>query len=165
MSDKMIAERLQPSLLDRLTDDNPNEFKERREDRVIDVRRLRDIIQRDLSWLLNTMNAGKQLDQNLHPNVGRSVLNFGVEQVAGGYSTAHRAELIRKSMLEAIQAFEPRIHSGSLDVELRIDADNRQSIVSFDIRADMWAQPMPIELYLRSQVDVTSGKLVLERVA
>ena len=38
MSDKMIAERLQPSLLDRLTDNDPTELKERREDRVIDLR-------------------------------------------------------------------------------------------------------------------------------
>lgn len=165
MSDKMIAERLQPSLLDRLTDDNPTELKERREDRVIDLRQLREIIQRDLSWLLNTANAGKQIDENVYPNASRSVLNFGVAQVAGDYSTFQRAELIRKSILDSIQGFEPRIHPGSLDVELRVDKDNRQSIVSFDIRADMWAQPMPIELYLRSQVDVTTGKLELERVA
>ncbi|MGY8788813.1 MAG: type VI secretion system baseplate subunit TssE, partial [Pseudomonadales bacterium] len=116
MNDKAIAERLQPSLLDRLTDDNAKELIERREDRVIDLRRLREIIQRDLSWLLNTVNAGEQIDESVYPNVGRSVLNFGLGQVAGGYSTAQRAELIRKSMLDAIQVFEPRIHPGSLDV-------------------------------------------------
>jgi|TARA_B110000211_G_C14088187_1_gene557653 type VI secretion system protein ImpF len=165
LNDKAIAERLQPSLLDRLTDDNAKELIERREDRVIDLRRLREIIQRDLSWLLNTVNAGEQIDESVYPNVGRSVLNFGLGQVAGGYSTAQRAELIRKSMLDAIQVFEPRIHPGSLDVELRVDVEKSQSIVSFDIRADMWAQPMPIELYLRSQVDMTTGKLELERVA
>lgn len=166
MSDKMIAERLQPSLLDRLTDDNPTELKERREDRVIDLRQLREIIQRDLSWLLNTADAGKQIDENIYPNASSSVLNYGVAQVAGDYSTARRAELIRKSILDAIQEFEPRIHPGSLDIGLRVDEeDNRQSLVSFDIRAEMWAQPMPIELYLRSQVDVTTGKLELERVA
>lgn len=165
MSDKMIAERLQPSLLDRLTDESPTELKERREDRVIDLRQLRDIIQRDLSWLLNTADAGQLVDENLYPNVSRSVLNFGIAHVSGDYSTAQRAELIRKSILNAVQAFEPRIHPGSLDVELRMDKDNHQSLVAFDIRADMWAQPMPIELYLRSQVDVTKGTIELERVA
>lgn len=165
MSDKIIAERLQPSLLDRLTDESPTELKERREDRVIDLRQLRDIIQRDLSWLLNTADAGQLVDENLYPNVSRSVLNFGIAHVSGDYSTTQRAELIRKSILNAVQAFEPRIHPGSLDVELRLDKDNHQSLVAFDIRADMWAQPMPIELYLRSQVDVTKGTIELERVA
>lgn len=165
MSDKIIAERLQPSLLDRLTDESPTELKERREDRVIDLRQLRDIIQRDLSWLLNTADAGQLVDENLYPNISRSVLNFGIAHVSGDYSTTQRAELIRKSILNAVQAFEPRIHPGSLDVELRLDKDNHQSLVAFDIRADMWAQPMPIELYLRSQVDVTKGTIELERVA
>jgi type VI secretion system protein ImpG len=38
-------------------------------------------------------------------------------------------------------------------------------VVYFDIRAEMWAQPLPMELYLRSEVDVTTGELKLERVA
>ena len=42
---------------------------------------------------------------------------------------------------------------------------DRKSIVTYDIHADMWAQPMPMELYLRSQVDVTTGELQLERIA
>jgi type VI secretion system protein ImpF len=35
--------------------------------------------------------------------------------------------------------------------------------VTFDIAADMWAQPLPMELYLRSEVDITTGELKLER--
>lgn len=165
MSDKTISERLQPSLLDRLTDDDPSELKERRDARVIDLRQLRDIIQRDLAWLLNTSNATAHIDPEIYPSVAASTLNYGIREVAGDYSTAERAELIRKSILDAVQLFEPRIHPGSLDVELRVGQDNRESIVSYDIRADMWAQPLPIELYLRSQVDVTTGELELERIA
>lgn len=165
MSDKMISERLQPSLLDRLTDNDPTELTERRESRVIDLKQLRDIIQRDLVWLLNTANSGSQIDRERYPHVIASTLNYGIREVAGDYSTAERAELIRKSILEAIQVFEPRIHPGSVDIKLRVGQDNRDSVVSFDIRADMWAQPLPIELYLRSQVDVTTGELELERIA
>ena len=57
MADKNIAERLQPSLLDRLTDDAPGDLQEARDMRVIDIRRLREIVQRDLSFLLNTNNS------------------------------------------------------------------------------------------------------------
>ncbi|MEP4196403.1 MAG: type VI secretion system baseplate subunit TssE [Aliishimia sp.] len=165
MSDKMIAERLQPSLLDRLTDDDPTELKERREDRVIDIRQLRDIIQRDLAWLLNTSDSNNIIDEDRYPNAAKSVLNFGIREVAGDYSTAERAENIRKSIATAIQTFEPRIHPGSIDVQLRVGHESRTSVVTYDIRADMWAQPMPMELYLRSEVDVTTGELALERVS
>lgn len=165
MSDKAIAERLQPSLLDRLTDDDPSELKERREDRVIDVRQLREIIQRDLAWLLNTSNNEVMIDPDRYPQTYSSVLNFGVKEVAGNYSTTERAELIRKAISTAIKTFEPRIHPGSVDVELRVGQEDKTALVTFDIRADMWAQPLPMELYLRSTVDVTTGELELERVA
>jgi len=165
MSDRMIAERLQPSLLDRLTDDNPFDVKESRDERVIDLRQLRDILQRDLAWLLNTANNALFIDEDTYPNAFRSVVNYGVSDVAGDYSTLERIELIRKSIVAGVQMFEPRIHPGSLNVKLQAGQKGHTSVVSFDIRADMWAQPLPIELYLRSTVDVTSGELELERVA
>lgn len=165
MSDKTISERLQPSLLDRLTDANPSEQTERRDDRVIDLRKMREIVQRDLAWLLNTSDNASMIDSKIYPNAAASVLNYGIHEVAGDYSTKERAELIRKSIVKAVRDFEPRIHPGSIDVQLRLTKDNRDSIVTYDIRADMWAQPMPIELYLRSQVDVTTGELELERIA
>ncbi|WP_375175986.1 type VI secretion system baseplate subunit TssE [Pseudooceanicola sp.] len=165
MSDKTISERLQPSLLDRLTDNAPTEKTERPEDRVIDIRHLREIIQRDLSWLLNTSDNTNLIDRERFPNATASVLNYGIREVAGDYSTVERAQMIRRAIHEAIRIFEPRIHPGSIDVQLRQGQGNRSTIVSFDIRADMWAQPMPMELYLRSEVDVTTGELALERIA
>ncbi len=163
MADKTLVERLQPSLLDRLTDHEPTSQKERREDRVIDISRLREIIQRDLSWLLNTNNLESMLDTDALPSVTRSVLNYGVREVSGEYSTSDRAEKIRKSIERAIEWYEPRIVPGSSDVALRADEQAGEMMVSFDIRADMWAQPMPLELFLRSQVDVTTGEVSLER--
>ncbi len=164
MSDRMIAERLQPSLLDRLTDNDPFEVKETRDSRVIDLRQLRDILQRDLAWLLNTSNNASFIDEEKYPHTFRSVLNYGITDVAGDYSTTERIEMIRKSIIQAVQNFEPRIHPGSLNVKLQAGQKNRDSVVSYDIRADMWAQPLPIELYLRSSVDVTTGELELERI-
>ena len=165
MSDRMIAERLQPSLLDRLTDDDPFEVKEGRDSRVIDLRQLREILQRDLAWLLNTANNASFIDEETYPHTFRSVLNYGISDVAGDFSTTDKVEGIRKSIVQAVQNFEPRIHPGSLNVKLQAGQKNRDAVVSFDIRADMWAQPLPIELYLRSSVDVTTGELQLERIA
>ncbi|GGE53848.1 type VI secretion system baseplate subunit TssE [Actibacterium pelagium] len=163
MADKLLEERLQPSLLDRLTDDEPTQLKEHRDSRVIDIVRLRDIIQRDLSWLLNTNNIESMIDREALPNVVSSVLNFGVAEVSGEYSTTERAEKIRRSIRRAIEQHEPRIVPGSADVELRTEEESGEMTISFDIRADMWAQPVPLELYLRSNVDLTSGEVSLER--
>jgi type VI secretion system protein ImpF len=163
MADITLTDRLQPSLLDRLTDQDPDSLKETRDSRVIDIRRLRDIIQRDLSWLLNTNNNESGLDPVRYPNVAHSVLNYGVREVAGEFSSVEKAEQIRLSVLRAIERFEPRLEKGSCEVEFRASEGNGDSVVTFDIRAFMWAQPLPMELYLRSQTDITTGEFKLER--
>jgi type VI secretion system protein ImpF len=164
MADNMLTERLQPSLLDRLTDDAPTERQETRAHRAIDISRLREIIKRDLAWLLNTNNIENMIDTKAYPNVTRSVLNYGVGEVAGEYSTSQRAELIRKSIHRAISIHEPRIITGSAAVELREEDNKGETQIAFDIHADMWAQPVPLELFLRSKVDVTTGEVTLDRV-
>jgi type VI secretion system protein ImpF len=162
MADKTITERLQPSLLDRLTDMEPENTTESQDSRVINIRRLRDIIRRDLAWLLNSNNQDTLIDAAKYPNVSNSVLNYGVREVAGDFSTEIRAAEIRKAIKRAIIMFEPRIKEGTLEVLPRTDKKSSQTIIEFDIRADMWAQPLPMELYLRSQVDLTTGQLSLE---
>lgn len=163
MADHTLTERLQPSLLDRLTDEDPTNPKETRDSRVIDLRRLREIIQRDLSWLLNTFDNSTLVDPDRYPNVTNSVLTYGVREVAGEYATQLRAVMIRESIQRAIEKFEPRILPSTLNVILRDNKEAGQSVVTFDIAAEMWAQPLPMELYLRSEVDVTTGELRLER--
>lgn len=163
MADKTITERLQPSLLDRLTDLEPDKMTETRDSRVIDIQRLRNIIRRDLSWLLNANNQDTEIDAEQYPNVATSVLNYGVHEVSGDFSTEKRAAEIRKSIHKSITLFEPRIKEGTLEVLLRREKSSSQAVIDFDIHADMWAQPLPMELYLRSQVDLTTGHLSLER--
>ena len=162
MIDEPLSERLQPSLLDRLTDPEPDKRTESRSDRVIDVRRLLKIVQRDLTWLLNTQNIEVQIETENYPNVANSVLNYGVREVAGEMSTQERARFIRKMIHSVIQRYEPRIVPGTLRVDFDEEADAQSSFISFNIRAEMWAKPLPLELYLRSQVNVTTGELKLE---
>lgn len=163
MADKMMAERLQPSLLDRLTDNDPTNPREGRDARVIDIRRLRDIIQRDLAWLLNTTNNDGWIDASRTPMTAKSVLNYGIHDVAGDFATKDKALSIRKAITACIETYEPRIRKGSIQVDMRSPDASRTTVINFDIRADMWAEPIPVELYLRSSIDVTTGQLSLER--
>ncbi|CAN0579484.1 unnamed protein product [Ectocarpus sp. 12 AP-2014] len=125
--------------------------------------RLRDIIQRDLSWLLNTTNMESTFDADRLPMVADSVLNYGLSEVSGEFSTERRAELIRASIDRAIAVHEPRIIPGSVDVTIAPEKTTGGMTVALDIRADMWAQPLPLELFLRSVVDVSTGEVAVER--
>lgn len=162
--DRIISERLQPSLLDRLTDADPSTTVEARDQRVIDIRRLREIVQRDLSWLLNTNNAEPWIDPARHPHAARSVLNYGIIDLSGVFSTRSRTDTIRASLRRSIELFEPRLRPGTLQIELQTVRRSGDIVLAFDIRAEMWAEPIPLELYLRSEIDVTTGSVDLERV-
>ncbi len=161
MADLTLAERLQPSLLDRLTDDRREAMTESRDDWLIDMRRLRDIVLRDLSWLINTTNSG--LDLSAYPHVATSTLNYGLDSISGMTAGAARAAALRNAMLRAIAIYEPRLKSGTLDVVIGNGESDRASHLTYDIRADLWAQPLPTELYLRTRVDMSTGEATLAR--
>ena len=54
MSDLTPIEKLQPCLLDRLTDDEPTKPVESRRERVVSMQRYRNGVLRDLGWLFNS---------------------------------------------------------------------------------------------------------------
>ena len=164
MADRTLSERLQPSLLDRLTDEDPARTSETRDRRVIDVRRLREIVQRDLSWLLNTHNAEPWIEPESHPHAARSVLNYGIVDLSGAFSSGRRTDAIRASLRQAIELFEPRLRPGSLQIDLKAVEGGGDVVLAFDIRAEMWAEPVPLELYLRSEIDITTGAVDIERI-
>lgn len=155
-------DRLQPSLLDRLTDLEPEKGTESRDSRVINLTRLREIIRRDLSWLLNSGNLEGEVDFQRYPNSANSVLNYGIRDVSGDYSTVDRAFRIQSAIRKAVEHFEPRIDEGTLEVLIQEGDTSRASTIRFGIHAEMWAEPVPIELYLRSEVDVTTGHVELK---
>lgn len=163
MVDRLLSERLQPSLLDRLTDDAPEETAESGSHRFIDLSRLRDIIKRDLAWLLNTSNLEAAHDLELFPQAARSVVNYGIPDLSGTVRTSQRAVEICQSIRRAIETFEPRILPQTLDVSIGREKKTSGAILSFDIRGEMWAEPVPVDIYLRTALDVTTGEVILRR--
>jgi type VI secretion system protein ImpF len=159
MAELTTQERLQPSLLDRLADDEPTKKEESREKRVISATRLRDCVARDISWLLNCVNLG--IDEQLadYPDVARSVVNFGIPDLTGSALTGIDAKVLQRQLKEAILAFEPRLTPSTLRVTVNADPKrmDRQSL-TFNIESEMWAQPIPLNLYLKTEVDLETGK-------
>src|SRR5688572_21133531 len=83
MADLTPQERLQPALLDRLTDDEPEKLHERREHRVLSKSKLRQAVLRDLAWLFNATRLEAGTDLSSAPHVRRSVVNFGLPALSG----------------------------------------------------------------------------------
>ncbi len=159
MPDVGESERLQPSLLDRLTDENPTEVKESARDRIIDVRQLREIVLRDLGWLLNTVNQEGDIDADTYPYAASSTLNYGITDIAGKKAAESRPYELERMIHKAIEDYEPRIVKGSLEVNLSTTTEGSHSQILFNIHAELWAQPVPVEVFMRTALDLASGDM------
>jgi type VI secretion system protein ImpF len=160
MADLTQKDRLQPSLLDRLTDNDPERSQESRDARVLSPSRLRECVRRDLAWLMNTtcLKAVQELDD--FPLVARSVLNFGLPDLAGRTSSTVDAVALEQSIRKVILDFEPRLVARTLRVKLVIDDKQmNHNSMTFDIEAELWAQPLPLRLFLRTAVDLETGSI------
>lgn len=158
MAELTTQERLQPSLLDRLTDDEPGKLEESREKRVISATRLRDCVTRDVSWLLNCVSLDVSVDLDDYPEVARSVLNFGIPDLTGVSLSGINSETLQRQIKEVILAFEPRLTASTLRVTVNSNQKrmDRQALM-FNIESEMWAQPIPLNLYLKTEVDLETG--------
>ena len=154
---------LQPSLLDRLTDENPQSGVESRDQRMISWQRLRDVVRRDLGWLLNCVHLEASEDLSAWPLVARSTLNYGMPETTGIPVANINVELLQKRVRQAILDFEPRLARNKLTVTVQKQSVvmNRNSLV-FLIEGEMWAQPVPQSIFVRTEFDLETGVVKID---
>ena len=128
MADLTPQERLFPSLLDRLTDDQAHKQKESREQRVFSIHKLRAAVMRDLAWLMNTVHLSATEDLSEFPFVETSVINYGIPDLTGKTASGLQLHEVQQAIRNAILAFEPRILPETLQVrtEKSSDKDDQQ---------------------------------------
>jgi type VI secretion system protein ImpF len=154
-------DRLQPALLDRLTDNAPTATTEADERRVMSKAALRQAVIRDLGWLFNATQPLRAREAAAHPHAATSVLNFGLPALAGELASKVDVAQLERTIRKAIVDFEPRIVGDTVTVRA-IEADDvlaTHNVIEFEIRGLLWAQPVPLELLLRTQLDLEGGKV------
>jgi type VI secretion system protein ImpF len=158
MTDLTPQERLQPSLLDRLTDADPTNKTEPRERRVLSMQRLREGVLRDLRWLLNTGHLETVESLEAYPRARVSVLNYGLPDLSGANVVSMDAAHVERLVREAITKYEPRINPKTLKVTVKVDRElMNQNALTFQIEGELWAQPTPMALFLKTVLDMESG--------
>jgi len=163
-------ERLQPSLLDRLTDDQPSSEREALEAKVLNKNQLRAAVLRDLSWLFNSTReeppydctdaARVQLWKEC-PDALSSVANYGLPPLSGTSVTQLDFPILEEAIRTCIVRFEPRVDAETLEVKVggdRASALHKPTSLRLTIRGHLWNQPVPLELFLSADVDVDTGQ-------
>lgn len=159
MADDNLYKRIHPCLLDRLQDDDAANKVESRGARVVSIQSYRAGVLRDLSWLFSTSahlpvegtKPGTEFRIGDFPEVERSVLNYGIRHLFG--LTAPDMRALEDSLYDAICIFEPRIIKDTLSVRAVME----NQMVSFEIAGDLWANPIPEKLYIKTKIDIEAG--------
>lgn len=152
-------DRLQPALLDRLSDDAPHERTEPRERRVMSTAELRASVLRDLSNLLNAHALYGCASLASHPRVAASVVNYGLRDVTGVARSRLDVVALAREIEWAIKRFEPRVVARTLRVRpLDDDEAAGRPAVAFLVEGDLWAQPYPERLYFKTELDLECGQ-------
>lgn len=167
MPDPVPQQHLQPSLFDRLLDDEPDRLKEGDDKRTLTRAALRQAVLRDLDWLLNTTSLGLAHDDGRHRHAARSVINYGLPMLSGQFTSSIQRVSMEQALRQAIVQYEPRILPDSLEVELVMDgpAIDSHNGIGLVIRGLLWAQPVPLEFLLRSQIDLEEGRVEVQHGA
>ena len=161
MAEPNRHDRLHPSLLDRLTDNAPEARKESLEQQTLTLQQLRQAVMRDLAWLLNTTNLAATDDLEGFPRAAASTLNFGVPGFAG-MSTLGQASDLENAIATVIRTFEPRIDPTTLRVKARDGGRDASALsLSFEIQGELWAQPVPQQLFLETSIDIATRLAVV----
>jgi len=156
-------DRILPSLLDRLTDDDPVNQSVGRGGSSMAISELRRSVLRDLNWLFNTTQLATAGELDAHPEVRNSIINYGLPALSGMAASMLDIGQLERALQQAIIDFEPRLLADTVSVKANFDQDavDHHNVVYLQIEGMLWAQPAPIELLLRTEFDLESGQSVV----
>jgi type VI secretion system protein ImpF len=165
--DLQPLDRLQPALLDRLLDDDPsNQHPEPKERRMLTKSQFREAVLRDLAFLLNAAAPAANEGIANYPAVEDSVINYGMPSFAGETATSVDIGELERAVRNALIRFEPRIVPASLRVQALHEGPllDWHNVISLRIEASVWAQPVPLDLLLRTEVDLETGQIEVKEL-
>jgi type VI secretion system protein ImpF len=137
-----------------------NHSAETGELRSVSMRRLRDYVCRDLAALLNCASLDAVVDLSAYPHVQGSVLNFGMPSLAGRTARTVEPQQIAAAIEATVRRFEPRLSAIRVTPEVG-EEGNETHVLAFRIDAQLWGQPVPQQLVLRTSIDVDTGNVSL----
>ena len=178
MAEKTSRSRLNPTIFDKLVADNSisgmrgseleeldqqsplNQYFSLPQLERFNEAALRATVRREMSWILNTTNLGSAVDLEPYPHVQTSVLNFGVPDLAGKSLTGRMVLQRARDIRTALLAFEPRIETASLEVEVS-DQVERENSITFVIKADVRSAVRAIPVKFRTDLEVETADVLI----
>lgn len=130
---------------------------------VITETMLRREVSRDLDALLNSVALEATVDMDNALNVRRSILNYGLPDIAIRTIDETGVGEIPDEIRTAIVNYEPRLAPGSLRIERDKTVDSVELKIRFLVRAELVCHPVHVPVEFVADI-IESGKIVVNRL-
>ena len=130
---------------------------------VITESMLRREVSRDLDALLNTIALDATVDMEHAPHVRKSILNFGLPDIAVRTIDENGVDEIPEEIRTAIINYEPRIAANSLRIARDKEVDPVELKIRFVISGELVCHPVHVPVEFVADI-VESGKIVINRL-
>lgn len=151
--------RVTPSIVDRLTDFEPDQSQEASKSRSKSLRELKISVRRDLEWLLNSRCYPQGVDEKLEEAL-KSVVFFGLPDFTGVSAKNHiEQKRLSQAVETAIKNFEPRF----MDLKVTLEPlDNIDRVLRFRIEANLDTEPTPEPIAFDTVLQLGSGEFAVK---
>lgn len=148
-----------PSVLDRLTDDDPQTPADPPITREESIRRYRNAVLRDVEWLLNTRRTAILVPDGMAA-LRRSAFMFGLPDTTTlAPGTAEGRDQLVRWVAQTIETFEPRLVNVQVTCHQADQINTPQ--VRFVVAALLRMDPSPEQVLFDTVLDIASGGYVV----
>jgi len=147
------------SLLDRLTDDQPDQSQEPPMGRLQSLRKLKRSVCEDLGRLLNTKRGEDDIPPEFE-QANMSVLGYGLTDFTSlGLRNPAAQNRLRRAIENAIRAFEPRLTGVTVTLE---SPGELEPILRFRVEALLDIRPAPEPIRFDTVLRGDTGQFLVE---
>jgi len=124
---------------------------------------LRREVGRDLDSLMNTIAMESSENLDAFDYVRKSVLNFGLPDIAHRSIDENAVENISEEIRRALMHFEPRLVPQTIRVAKASEFDEAELKVRFIVHADLFCEPLNVPVEFVADLELDSGNVTVSR--
>lgn len=165
MAKREIERTVQPSVLDRLTDDDPKSSADPRTSYAESLRQFKASVQRDIEWLLNTRRISDAPPDDLE-ELNQSLYLYGIPDITSMSRDSQDTKIrLLQQVEDALRMFEPRLANVKVSMVEVEGTEHQRRELRFVVEATMRLDPTPEQVvydtvlhFSSGQIDVSGGR-------
>ena len=125
---------------------------------------LRRNLAKDIASLMNTIRLDVVVDLEHYPRIARSIINHGFQDMDTLWRQNRTPGSLAMAIRDALITSEPRLRPETIEVRLDEAEPSADQRLSFEIFAEMIADPNDVPLQFVAEIDPAAGKIAMRRM-